>query len=39
MDPNVTAIAFLWIIASIGSVIALLDWWTRRKDRRSSPRP
>src|SRR3954464_13805908 len=39
MDPNVTLVALLWIVASIGGIVVLLDWWSRRKDRHTSPRP
>lgn len=35
MTPMVSALIFFYTIAAIVGVIVLLDWYTRRKDRRS----
>jgi hypothetical protein len=35
MTPTVSALLFMYTIAAVGAVIVFLDWYTRRKDRRS----
>ena len=39
MTPMESALIFFGSIAILGMVVALLDWWGRRKDRQQRERP
>jgi hypothetical protein len=35
MTPTVSALLFMWTLVVVVGIVVLLDWHTRRKDRRS----
>lgn len=35
MNPNDAALLFMGLVALLASIVALLDWLARRKDRQS----
>jgi hypothetical protein len=38
MTPEGSLVLMMWMLAAIGGIFVLYDWWTRRKGGGASPR-
>ena len=37
MTPEESLVLMMGMLAALGGIFVLFDWWTRRKDRGASP--
>lgn len=38
MTPEGSLVLMMWMLAAIGGIFVLYDWWTRRNDHHDSSR-